>query len=851
MRLCRKTILTALPLCLTLSQSHAQTGDAAVIAPVAETGDFAAAMIGFLFRGETLPDSFPFSGARLIPIADALRDLLSAYGAAMLGVAALLVAYQVAVMVAETAHQGVFMGRRANQIWGPVRLIVAIMLLVPLGGLSVGQRIVLRIAMAGSTLASHAWTNMADAVGESFLALTPPRGPDTGTFALAASEMELCRSLYNQAVAAPANATALRLAGIIGDIQKLPASPAFPETWRYTNTLNADAPLCGEFRFAPLPFLNPSPDAGVRLAQDAGAFSRAAADTTLMQARTTTAQAFAAGDAAATPDLSAAAALRHDMQRQVDTRLRIMDETLNALAAKSLTQFEGAGWVSAGFVLPDLMRRQESYGDLADHLLPQSQEPVFMHRVLTQQVLGDAVAADPVLRVMDRETLDGLFRFYAAAAHANGRAHDQGYADSAGAALGGVEGFDLRDHVTAASDAGAAFGMLGQATSAAAQNTGVWGGSSSLFDSGNPFASGGARDRYNPLSAMIEFGRRQVVLGKTLIGFAGSIMPQAQLGAAAMGAGVLGGLLALGGCVLMFVIPLLPFARLLYAILVWTLELAEALLAMPLVALAHISLTGEGISGSAARQAYMLWIALAIRPVLSVAGFVVGVLAFSLGLSVVMMACAPLAQLAGTGGGTMPFANAALVLAYDLFALIVAHAAFRGITIFPDRALRWISPYVMADAATATSIAPGATLASAVAAVTHQAGIHGRSSSSGQSTRNAGAASGAAAQSMNSHFPTYGGKDNAAFSAQSPGAKAASKSTSVTIAPPIASAAAQSSASATGGMAKIAGSDKDRKDDKDTPFSEHPFFAGDTGKGRVKKSRDDKPEDGKPQGEKE
>ena len=52
------------------------------------------------------------------------------------------------------------------------------------------------------------------------------------------------------------------------------------------------------------------------------------------------------------------------------------------------------------------------------------------------------------------------------------------------------------------------------------------------------------------------------------------------------------------------------------AILLWLLELFEALAAMPIVAIAHLTPSGEGLSGAAAKQAYRLWIALLARPVL-------------------------------------------------------------------------------------------------------------------------------------------------------------------------------------------------------------------------------------------
>ncbi len=119
---------------------------------------------------------------------------------------------------------------------------------------------------------------------------------------------------------------------------------------------------------------------------------------------------------------------------------------------------------------------------------------------------------------------------------------------------------------------------------------------------------------------------------------------------------------------------------------------------MPLVAIAHLTVSGEGLSGSAARQAYLLWIALAIRPILSIMGLVAGALIFTLGLFILLIALTPLINLSSpSNGGMLLIANVGLVLTYDVFAYVIANAAFRGINQLPEQALRWISPFVMTE----------------------------------------------------------------------------------------------------------------------------------------------------------
>jgi hypothetical protein len=144
------------------------------------------------------------------------------------------------------------------------------------------------------------------------------------------------------------------------------------------------------------------------------------------------------------------------------------------------------------------------------------------------------------------------------------------------------------------------------------------------------------------------------------------------------------------------------------AALIWLLNVFEAVVAMPIVALAHLTPHGAGLSGSTARQAYSLWLALIIRPLLALSGLVVGYVLLAVGLNLFVAALASFAHgAAATNGGLLIVANLALVAMFDVFAYATTNAAFKGIHWLPDQALRWISPYM----ATETTSEPMPTLA--------------------------------------------------------------------------------------------------------------------------------------------
>lgn len=94
-----------------------------------------------------------------------LHQMLGFYSQAMMVFAAIIVVYYVVTVLAEAAQSGTPFGRRFNSIWAPIRLVVALGLLVPLGGhLNAAQYITLHIAKMGSGLATNAWTVFASEI---------------------------------------------------------------------------------------------------------------------------------------------------------------------------------------------------------------------------------------------------------------------------------------------------------------------------------------------------------------------------------------------------------------------------------------------------------------------------------------------------------------------------------------------------------------------------------------------------------------------------------------------------------------------------------------------------------------
>lgn len=98
------------------------------------------------------PPTFPW------PFHLALQAMFMFYSVGILIVAMMILLYFVVVIVAETAQTGTPFGKRFNKVYAPLRLVVALGLLIPIShGLNSAQYIVLYAAKLGSNFATNGW----------------------------------------------------------------------------------------------------------------------------------------------------------------------------------------------------------------------------------------------------------------------------------------------------------------------------------------------------------------------------------------------------------------------------------------------------------------------------------------------------------------------------------------------------------------------------------------------------------------------------------------------------------------------------------------------------------------------
>lgn len=102
------------------------------------------------------------------PMHDALHALLGFYSYGLLVVGLIIFLYFIVVIIGETAVSGTPFGQRFQNVWVPVRLLLAVSLLVPVNhSLNGAQYITLFAAKMGSGLATNAWLNFNETIKQS------------------------------------------------------------------------------------------------------------------------------------------------------------------------------------------------------------------------------------------------------------------------------------------------------------------------------------------------------------------------------------------------------------------------------------------------------------------------------------------------------------------------------------------------------------------------------------------------------------------------------------------------------------------------------------------------------------
>lgn len=638
--------------------------------------DFGCQIISFLFDTTNNTVIYTKGTAQIQddpgPIENGLRAMMRFFSNAMLIIASLKLLYELIQMVAERAHSGRPKGE--EMLWGPLRLVVAIGLLVPLSsGLNSGQYIVMNIAKLGSGLATQTWK--AFAAGLTTNQTLPP--PTISPYVLRGMVdntilVYTCETIMNyyadQAswIKWPGTNT-----GVLADtIREQSEQQAGNIENKKVFSNRVYQGICGTIVYNATPY---TPTSAVedqlyvqitgqiqaeyqnfepQLAQFGQTLAKLvlppnAQDPTIGSAAPLVDQNNAINLAANNFMANVTADVQNDNgQQAMQTEATEIQNAANTL-----------GWTSAGGysnMLARLVSAQNSYRiptiqQPDESLLAKSYPDALEKYQEAKQILAKAY------RTQDPNIATGNPAAGVAGTFANNAYQNMG-------GPGGV--FNVPADIL--------FSVLNWL----AQMGGLWD-----WDSTAKNAFGDIGNSVNPFGEVADYGYKKIRVGLDYIGVAallatplfastvGNVVGAGVAGLGRLAGGALGGplgaiaggalgaglgdlvsnglqaiagvavpvltfcafLLLLGGVFMAFLVPMTPFIRFFFCILTWLGSLMEAMIAAPFFALAHLTPKGEGFFGPNTRSGYFMLFMLFVRPTLYIFGLIASILMFYVG----------------------------------------------------------------------------------------------------------------------------------------------------------------------------------------------------------------------------
>ena len=157
------------------------------------------------------------------------------------------------------------------------------------------------------------------------------------------------------------------------------------------------------------------------------------------------------------------------------------------------------------------------------------------------------------------------------------------------------------------------------------------------------------------------------------------------------------------GFVLFYIVPLMPFIYFFFAVAGWVKGIFEAMVGVPLWALAHIRIDGEGLPGDAAMNGYYLLFEIFLRPFLIIVGLIAALQIFAAQVFVLHEIWEMVVN--NVAGKNLDPANVQnlqgkvntffYTVLYAIVVYMLGMACFKLIDLIPNHILRWIGASVM------------------------------------------------------------------------------------------------------------------------------------------------------------
>jgi hypothetical protein len=169
------------------------------------------------------------------------------------------------------------------------------------------------------------------------------------------------------------------------------------------------------------------------------------------------------------------------------------------------------------------------------------------------------------------------------------------------------------------------------------------------------------------------------------------------------------------GIILYYVVPFMPFLYFFFSVSTWIKGIFEAMVGVPLWALAHIHIDGEGLPGSFAMGGYYMLMEIFLRPITIIFGLLASIIIFAAQVRVLNDIWSLVTSnltgfnegLSATGGlpmgstGTLQYYRDqidqfAFTCIYAIVVYMLGMSSFKLITLIPAKVMRWLADSVQA-----------------------------------------------------------------------------------------------------------------------------------------------------------
>lgn len=665
------------------------------------------------------------------PLQNATQGLMQLYNSGVLVVASVMLFWSIMSVVVDTAKTGTIGGGRHNMVWAPMRIVFALGLLIPLGtaGFSSGQFMVMKLAEWGSNLGTRAWSTYITGVTADSHMLASLSNQNPTSFVHEYNKMWLCRVAFNGA--------AHEVGQLNGDTEvKSVAKGGIYDTGgrsvAFTNTISSN--LCGTVTYGtmkdPSSLIASSVDPALGTALHNFRTGMIAAYDSAVAALDTPAKAVAcqyAGEfiydlaaPANNPLITSNTCTAVEIGTQADgvygshadvnTMINGFATSIQAALDAQRTLLEN-NFITQPAFMNDMINRGWAGMGMWYHRISQMNRAVQDYQFATVSIVGGDY--EQSLAMSAQVDPAKMYSSHAEKLITVMNSYEKWWKMGADAVVVGAAPVPTGKSAAATTPSnqtksGSDTSIMGLAKALSGDGTSAWNALSDYVMQDTEYFIFDIVEKDDPniypLAELAATGNQIIYTGVGILATL-TVLPTLVAAIPVIGGGIANVLvngplpefigsiamtIVLAGIALAYYVPIIPFIKTAFSVLTWIISVFEAVMMVPIAALAHLTTEGDGLAAGA-RSAWILWLNILLRPVLTVLGFVGALLIFNTFAVYFNDTFAGALTSGASKDGFMSIFNTLVyTIVYVGVLYTAANTTFKMLDLIPNAMMRWM-----------------------------------------------------------------------------------------------------------------------------------------------------------------